>query len=84
MAFLAQNKQAFLNVFSELYDANGLTAQLKEQLRKSNTLLQTLQASGAMIEGELKHKRIGIFIDAYQRVRFGKRTFQRIANNVFR
>ncbi|KAI8899325.1 hypothetical protein BC833DRAFT_586082 [Globomyces pollinis-pini] len=45
----------FLNVFEQLYDSqettNRLHLQLKEQIRKSATLLYTLSSSGQMIEG---------------------------------
>lgn len=48
-------KQEFLRVFEMLYDQtdhiNHLSSILSEQIRQSTTLLQTLQASGSMIEG---------------------------------
>ena len=49
------SRQAFMGVFESIYDqhdaAMRLQAQLKDQLRKTSTLLQTLQSSGQMIEG---------------------------------
>ncbi|KAJ1567147.1 hypothetical protein HK405_006980, partial [Cladochytrium tenue] len=52
----ANGRAAFLATFEALYDAATdeaprLAAGLREQLRKSASLLQTLQASGHMIEG---------------------------------
>ncbi|KAJ3379975.1 hypothetical protein HDU84_006260 [Entophlyctis sp. JEL0112] len=51
----ALSKRAFVSLFESVYDSATddiptLTARLKEQLRSSATLLQTLQASGNMIE----------------------------------
>ncbi|KAI8914616.1 hypothetical protein EDD86DRAFT_182799, partial [Gorgonomyces haynaldii] len=49
------SRSSFMSVFESMYDqhdaANRLTAQLKDHLRKTSTLLQTLQSSGQMIEG---------------------------------
>ncbi|KAI8922857.1 hypothetical protein BC831DRAFT_473959 [Entophlyctis helioformis] len=51
----AMSRQAFLGVFEAMYDQHEtqlrLQATLKDQIRKSSTLLQTLQSSGQMIEG---------------------------------
>ncbi|ORX94076.1 hypothetical protein K493DRAFT_408116 [Basidiobolus meristosporus CBS 931.73] len=68
----AGSKQQFMMLFESLYDnvdsARGLKAQLEDQIRKSTTLLQTLQASGPMIEGLVRsHFRDmqGQFIEKY-------------------
>lgn len=49
------SRAAFLSAFETLYDqgevAGRLQNQLRDQLRKTSTLLQTLQTSGHMIEG---------------------------------
>jgi len=49
------NKVSFVSMFENLYDqiesVNRLRSTLEEQIRKSTALLQTLQASGQMIEG---------------------------------
>ncbi|ORX64210.1 hypothetical protein BCR32DRAFT_251239 [Anaeromyces robustus] len=46
---------SFISMFENLYDqiesVNRLRSTLEEQIRKSTALLQTLQASGQMIEG---------------------------------
>ncbi|KAL6591625.1 hypothetical protein U3516DRAFT_673927 [Neocallimastix sp. 'constans'] len=46
---------SFISVFENLYDqlesVNQLRSTLEEQIRKSTALLQTLQASGQIIEG---------------------------------
>ncbi|KAJ3097431.1 hypothetical protein HDU97_004879 [Phlyctochytrium planicorne] len=51
-------KTSFVGAFESLYDAAEeiprLSTALREQVRKSSSLLQTLQASGAMIEGLVK------------------------------
>ncbi|KAJ3412664.1 hypothetical protein HDV05_000414 [Chytridiales sp. JEL 0842] len=48
-------RSTFLSVFESLYDSADevpkLTSTLRDQIRKSSSLLQTLQASGTMIEG---------------------------------
>ncbi|KAJ3197415.1 hypothetical protein HK101_003841 [Irineochytrium annulatum] len=48
-------RSTFVGAFETLYDvaeeAPRLAATLKDQIRRSSSLLQTLQASGAMIEG---------------------------------
>ena len=48
-------KQQFMTMFEQFYDsmehASKLQAQLKDQIRKSATLLYTLSSSGQMIEG---------------------------------
>ncbi|KAJ3111589.1 hypothetical protein HDU96_005553 [Phlyctochytrium bullatum] len=48
-------RSSFLGAFETLYDAAEevprLATTLREQVRRSSSLLQTLQASGAMIEG---------------------------------
>ncbi|KAJ3125303.1 hypothetical protein HK100_010875 [Physocladia obscura] len=53
------NRRAFLSLFESVYDTASedlpkLAASLKDQMRKSASLLQTLQASGQMIEGLVK------------------------------
>ncbi|KAJ3228521.1 hypothetical protein HDU78_009747, partial [Chytriomyces hyalinus] len=50
------NRRAFVALFENVYDTASedlpkLVATLKDQMRKSSSLLQTLQASGQMIEG---------------------------------
>nr|KAJ3416075.1 hypothetical protein HK105_001355 [Polyrhizophydium stewartii] len=49
------SRTAFLGVFESMYDQyesqTRLSIMLKDQIRKSATLLQTLQSSGQMIEG---------------------------------
>ncbi|CAG8436935.1 7630_t:CDS:2 [Ambispora gerdemannii] len=49
------NKESFINLFDSLYDtvadSRNLKSTLEDQIRKSSTLLQTLQTSGSMIEG---------------------------------
>jgi len=49
------SKQSFLHLFDSLYDTladtRSLKTTLEDQIRKSTALLQTLQASGGMIEG---------------------------------
>ncbi|KAJ3219352.1 hypothetical protein HDU67_001571 [Dinochytrium kinnereticum] len=49
------SRQTFVGAFESLYDSAEelprLSSQLREQIRRSSSLLQTLQASGAMIEG---------------------------------
>ncbi|KAJ3276183.1 hypothetical protein HDV01_005631 [Terramyces sp. JEL0728] len=49
------HRQQFMNAMEQIYDNNEQTArlqtQLKEQIRKSATLLYTLSSSGQMIEG---------------------------------
>ncbi|KAJ3328840.1 hypothetical protein HDU76_009193 [Blyttiomyces sp. JEL0837] len=51
----SMSRPAFISLFESLYDSSEeaprLTATLRDQVRKSSSLLQTLQASGAMIEG---------------------------------
>ncbi|KAK9678934.1 hypothetical protein K7432_016496 [Basidiobolus ranarum] len=66
------SKQQFMSLFESLFDnvdsARGLKVQLEDQIRKSTTLLQTLQASGPMIEGLVRsHFRDmqGQFIEKY-------------------
>ncbi|KAJ3073717.1 hypothetical protein HDU98_000853 [Podochytrium sp. JEL0797] len=49
-------RRAFLHLFESIYDTAAedlprLVTTLKDQMRKSSSLLQTLQASGQMIEG---------------------------------
>ncbi len=48
-------KAGFISVFESFFDSQeaslALQNQLKDQLRKTSTLLQTLQSSGQMIEG---------------------------------
>ncbi|KAI9351390.1 hypothetical protein BDR26DRAFT_426951 [Obelidium mucronatum] len=49
-------RRAFVSLFESVYDTASedlpkLVATLKDQMRKSSSLLQTLQASGQMIEG---------------------------------
>ncbi|CAG8477341.1 7564_t:CDS:2 [Ambispora leptoticha] len=48
------NKESFINLFDSLYDtvadSRNLKSTLEDQIRKSSTLLQTLQASGSMVE----------------------------------
>lgn len=52
---LPNQKSQFMSVFEQMYDAHESTSrmqqQLKEQIRKSATLLYTLSSSGQMIEG---------------------------------
>ncbi|OAJ43202.1 hypothetical protein BDEG_26578 [Batrachochytrium dendrobatidis JEL423] len=52
---LSISRSAFTSIFESVYDQHEnqarLQATLKEQIRKSATLLQTLQTSGQMIEG---------------------------------
>ncbi|KAJ3303716.1 hypothetical protein HDV03_003589 [Kappamyces sp. JEL0829] len=52
---VAANKAVFLTACEQMFDAqestNRLQLQLKEQIRKSATLLYTLSSSGQMIEG---------------------------------
>ncbi|KAJ3240249.1 hypothetical protein HDU78_002352 [Chytriomyces hyalinus] len=50
------NRRAFVALFENVYDTASedlpkLVSTLKDQMRKSSSLLQTLQASGQMIEG---------------------------------
>jgi hypothetical protein len=49
------SKSQFIKTFEQLFDSQEQTlilqAQLKEQIRKSSTLLYTLSSSGQMIEG---------------------------------
>ncbi|KAJ3226546.1 hypothetical protein HDU81_007255, partial [Chytriomyces hyalinus] len=50
------NRRAFVALFENVYDTASedlpkLVTTLKDQMRKSSSLLQTLQASGQMIEG---------------------------------
>ncbi|KAI8836570.1 hypothetical protein BC829DRAFT_52185 [Chytridium lagenaria] len=53
--FSTISKSNFMGAFEGLYDAAEelprLSGTLREQIRRSSSLLQTLQASGAMIEG---------------------------------
>ncbi|ORX88343.1 hypothetical protein K493DRAFT_359622 [Basidiobolus meristosporus CBS 931.73] len=58
----------FESLFDNIDSTRGLKIQLEEQIRKSTTLLQTLQASGPMIEGLVRsHFRDmqGQFIEKY-------------------
>uniref|UniRef100_A0A1D1YUQ4 Uncharacterized protein n=1 Tax=Anthurium amnicola TaxID=1678845 RepID=A0A1D1YUQ4_9ARAE len=49
-----QSKESFINLFESFYDTvadtRSLKVTLEDQIRKTTTLLQTLQASGSMIE----------------------------------
>jgi hypothetical protein len=49
-----QSKESFINLFESFYDTvadtRSLKTTLEDQIRKTTTLLQTLQASGSMIE----------------------------------
>ncbi|KAJ1566163.1 hypothetical protein HK096_004057 [Nowakowskiella sp. JEL0078] len=61
-------RSAFISTFEQIYDqieeTNTLQSTLKEQIRKSAALLQTLQASGNMIEG-LVRNHFGVMQQTY-------------------